>query len=72
MGDVFNWNELSAADRKLILDFVNDNNHAVREMMRNSFPDLYIGRESIEVARGWLMIAGLEEIKKYMGGSSDA
>lgn len=72
MGDVFNWNELSTADKKLIIEFVNDNNHSVREMVRNRFPDLYIGRESIEVARGWLMIAGLEAVKTYIGSSSDA
>lgn len=71
MNDIFNWNDLSQLDKKMILEYVSMNNHAVREKVRNEFPNLYIGREHEEVAKGWLMIAGLEAVKKYIGGSND-
>ena len=67
MSDVNDWAKLSDEDKKNITDFAAANSAAVREMMRNKFPSLYIGRHPDEVARGWLMIAGLAEIKNFIG-----
>jgi hypothetical protein len=66
MSDVNDWAKLSDEDKKIITDFTAANSAAVREMMRNKFPSLYIGRHPDEVARGWLMIAGLAEIKNFI------
>jgi len=68
MSDINDWVKLSDEDKKLISDFVSSNSPAVREMMRNKFPSLYIGRHPDEVARGWLMIAGLNEVKTFING----
>jgi hypothetical protein len=66
MSDVNDWKELNDEDKKLITTFVSINSGAVREMMRNKYPSLYIGRSSDEVSRGWLMIAGLSGIKDFI------
>jgi len=66
MSDINDWGKLSDDDKKLIAEFVSTNSAAVREMMRNKFPSLYIGRHPDEVARGWLMIAGLAEVKNFI------
>ena len=68
MLDINDWGKLSDDDKKLISEFVSSNSAAVREMMRNKFPSLYIGRHPDEVARGWLMIAGLNEVKTFISG----
>lgn len=66
MADVNDWAKLADEDKKNISDFIASNSAAVREMMRNKYPSLYIGRHPDEVARGWLMIAGLAEIKAFI------
>lgn len=66
MPDIFNWNDLDDNDKKTILEFAVKNNVRIREKVRNEFPDLYIGRENEEVAKGWLMIAGLSAVKRFM------
>jgi predicted Fe-S protein YdhL (DUF1289 family) len=66
MSDIFNWDKLGEEDRKTIMKYVSENNSLVREVMRNEFPSLYIGRAPEEVARGWLMIAGLEKVKSFI------
>lgn len=66
MSGINDWNKLSDDDKNLIMGFVASNSGAVREMMRNKFPSLYIGRATDQVAKGWLMIAGLDEIKKFI------
>ncbi len=66
MTDINDWSKIDDKDRKLISDFIASNSAAVREMMRNRFPSLYIGRHPDEVARGWLMIAGLAEVKNFI------
>jgi len=66
MPDVNDWIKLEDEDKKIISDFVSSNSAIVREMMRNKFPSLYIGRHPDEVARGWLMIAGLAEVKNFI------
>jgi len=66
MPAINDWNKLNEEDKKLILNFTASNSAIVREMMRNKFPSLYIGRMPEEVARGWLMIAGLSEVKDYI------
>ncbi len=68
MSDINDWVKLSDEDKKIVSDFVSSNSSAVREMMRNKFPSLYIGRHPDEVARGWLMIAGLNEVKTFISG----
>lgn len=62
MSDLYDWGKLSEEDKLIILKFVSDNNSLVREVMRNEFPSLYIGRAPEEVARGWLMVAGREKV----------
>lgn len=64
MTDITDWGELCEEDIRIISEFVNSNTGDVREMMRNKFPSLYIGRHPDEVAKGWLMIAGLSDVKK--------
>lgn len=66
MTEIFSWNELDENDKKIILDFTAENNSRIREKVRNEFPDLYIGRDNEEVARGWLMIAGYSAVKRFM------
>lgn len=66
MADIFTWNELDDDDKRLILEFTVKNNSRIRDRVRNEFPDLYIGRSNEEVARGWLMIAGLAAVKRFM------
>ncbi len=66
MSDINDWGKLSDDDQKLIAEFVSSNSAAVREMMRNKFPSLYIGRHPDEVARGWLMIAGFTEVRNFI------
>lgn len=66
MPEIFSWNELDDNDRKKILEFVTVNNSRIREKVRNEFPDLYIGRSNEEVAKGWLMIAGLSAVRKFI------
>lgn len=66
MTDIFSWNELDDSDKKSILEFTANNNSRIRDKVRNEFPDLYIGRSNEEVARGWLMIAGLSAVKRFM------
>ncbi len=66
MSDRNDWNKLNQDDKDLIIKFVASNTAVVREMMRNKFPSLYIGRMTDEVARGWLMIAGLSEVKDFI------
>jgi len=66
MPDIFDWNSLGEDDKIKIMKFVSENNSLVREVMRNQFPSLYIGRAPEEVARGWLMIAGLEKVMNFM------
>lgn len=67
MTDSNSWETLSDEDKIFISNFVSSNNSIVREMMRNKFPSLYIGRTPGEVAKGWLMIAGIDEVKNYIG-----
>lgn len=66
MPDIFDWNSLGEDDKIKIMKFVSENNSLVREVMRNQFPSLYIGRAPEEVARGWLMIAGLEKVMNFI------
>jgi len=66
MTEIKEWKNLDDDDKKLIAGFVSSNSAAVREMMRNKFPGLYIGRADDEVSRGWLMIAGLSEVKNFI------
>ena len=66
MSDINDWAELNDEDKKLISDFISLNSAIVREMMRNRFPSLYIGRHPDEIARGWIMIAGLSEVKNFI------
>lgn len=66
MPEIFNWNDLDDNDRKTILEFTARNNPRIREKVRTDFPNLYIGRENEEVAKGWLMIAGLSAVKRFM------
>lgn len=66
MAEIFSWNELDDNDKKIILDFTAKNNSRIRDKVRNEFPNLYIGRDNEEVARGWLMIAGLSAVKRFM------
>lgn len=66
MTDINEWKKLGDEDKKIITDFVIANSAAVREMMRNRFPTLYIGRSTDEVSRGWLMIAGLTAVKDFI------
>ena len=66
MSDINDWAELNDEDKKLISDFISSNSAIVREMMRNRFPSLYIGRHPDEIARGWIMIAGLSEVKNFI------
>ena len=68
MSDITEWKKLIPEDKKQISDFVSSNSAAVREMMRNKFPSLYIGRHPDEVAIGWLMIAGLSSVKEFITG----
>jgi len=66
MSDIKDWGKLDVEEKKLITEFVSSNSAIVREMMRNKFPSLYIGRMPDEVARGWLMIAGLTEVRDFI------
>lgn len=66
MTEIYNWNELSPDDQKYIMDYTSKNNLKIRDMVRNEFPGIYIGRDNSEVARGWLMVAGLDAVKKYI------
>jgi len=66
MSDINDWAKLNDEDKKLISDFISLNSAIVREMMRNRFPSLYIGRHPDEIARGWIMIAGLSEVKNFI------
>ncbi|HPS57729.1 MAG TPA: hypothetical protein PK514_06445 [Spirochaetota bacterium] len=66
MTDKFSWHELDDNDKKSILEFTAKNNSRIREKVRNEFPNLYIGRSNEEVAKGWLMIAGLSSVKRFM------
>lgn len=66
MSDIFSWDKLTSEDKMNIMKFVNENNSLVREVMRNEFPSLYIGRAPEEVAQGWLMIAGLEKVMNFI------
>lgn len=66
MPDIFEWNSLGEDDKIKIMKFVSENNSLVREVMRNQFPSLYIGRAPEEVARGWLMIAGFEKVNNFI------
>lgn len=66
MSDINDWAKLNDEDKKLISEFAASNSAIVREMMRNKFPSLYIGRMPDEVARGWIMISGLSEVKNFI------
>lgn len=66
MSDIFDWGKLSEEDSRVIMKFVSENNSLVREVMRNEFPTLYIGRATEEVARGWVMIAGREKVMNFI------
>lgn len=66
MPDVTDWKNLNDEDKKMISEFVTENSAVVRDMMRNKFPTLYIGRSTDEVSRGWLMIAGLSGVKDFI------
>jgi len=66
MTDQNDWNKLSDEDKRNITDFVSSNSALVREMMRNKFPSLYIGSMPDQVVRGWLMIAGLSQVKDFI------
>ncbi len=66
MSEINDWKKLSEEDQNIILSFTASNTALVREMMRNKFPSLYIGRTTDEVSRGWLMIAGLSEVKLFI------
>ncbi|GEM_PF-712924 len=66
MSDIFNWDSLNDEDKLKIMKFVAENNSLVREVMRNEFPSLYIGRSPDEVAKGWIMIAGREKVLGFI------
>lgn len=66
MSDINDWKKLAEEDKKMITEFVSSNSSIVRDMMRNKFPTLYIGRTTDEVSRGWLMISGLSEVKDFI------
>lgn len=66
MSDIFTWDKLPEEDKNIILKFASENNTLVREIMRNEFPSLYIGRAPEEVAKGWLMIAGREKVISFI------
>jgi len=66
MADIFEWVKLSEEDKRVIMKFVSENNIFVREIMRNEFPTLYIGRAPEEVARGWIMITGREKVMNFV------
>ena len=66
MPDIFEWNSLNEEEKLKIMKFVSENNALVREVMRNEFPTLYIGRATEEVARGWIMIAGREKVMNFI------
>ena len=66
MPEIYTWNELDENDRKMILEFTMKNNARIGERVRGEFPNLYIGRADEEVAKGWLMIAGLSAVKRFM------
>ncbi len=66
MSDIFDWSKLGEEDKREVIKFVSENNSLVREVMRNEFPTLYIGRATEEVARGWVMIAGREKVMNFI------
>ena len=70
MSDIFSWDKLCDEDKKAVMKFAAENNHLIREIMRNEFPSLYIGRETDEVARGWIMIAGREKVLAFIKSQS--
>jgi len=70
MSDINDWDKLDEEDKKNITAFISENSAAVRGMMRNKYPSLYIGRNFDQVAKGWLMIAGLTEVMKFISDNS--
>ncbi|HOP63357.1 MAG TPA: hypothetical protein PK358_13965 [Spirochaetota bacterium] len=66
MPDIYNWDQLGDEEKNTIMKFVAENNSLVREVMRKEFPSLYIGRATDEVAKGWLMIAGLDKVMNFI------
>lgn len=70
MPDIFDWDKLGEEYKQKILKFVAENNSLVREVMRNEFPSLYIGRATEEVARGWIMITGFEKVMNFINSKS--
>ena len=66
MQEINEWKKIGDEDKKLIADFVSSNSAAVINLIRNKFPALYIGRTTDEVSRGWLMVAGLAEVKDFI------
>jgi len=66
MPDIYSWDQLEDGDKNTIIKFVAENNSLVREIMRNEFPSLYIGRATEEVAKGWIMIAGLGKVMGFI------
>jgi len=66
MPEINEWKKIDDEDKKIITDFVSSNSAVVIDLMRNKFPALYIGRTIDEVSRGWLMVAGLAEVKEFI------
>ena len=66
---IHKWDELSQEEQKKIMNYVSLNLTSVREYIRKKFPHLYTGMSPEEVAKGWLMIEGLDGLMDYIDKS---